>query len=95
MNNSKNEKTAIFKGAGFLVGLATGIAAAVIIYAITGNIALTAPFIAAFGVPIGISFEKRFQGQSSEVSPKVKKALILAVVSGVIFFSLIYFIVKL
>jgi len=95
MNNSKNEKTTIFKGAGILVGLAAGIAAAVIIYAITGNIALVAPFIAAFGVPLGISFEKRFQGQTDDINPKIRKALIFIVATGVIFFSVFYVIVKL
>ncbi len=92
---SGRKKSKAFKGAGILVGFAIGIAAAVVIFAITGNIALTGPLTAGLGVPLGISFEKKFQGQIGDVNPIVKKTMVILVALGAIVLSAFFFLVKL
>ena len=92
---SVSKKLKAFKGAGILVGFAIGIAAAVVFFTVTGNIALTGPLTAALGIPLGISFEKKFQGQIGAVSPIVRKTMVILVALGTIVLSAFFFLYKL
>mgnify|MGYP007089983046 CR=1 FL=1 len=87
--------TRFFKGAGMLMGFAFAIVAGALIYWFTGNIAASVPLIAAFGVPIGISLEKKFQCEPEKINnPKTKKYYLLAILVGVVFLLGFYFLVK-
>jgi len=92
---SGSKKLKAFKGAGILVGFAIGIATAVVIFTITGNIALIGPLTAGLGIPLGISFEKKFQGEMGDVNTNVKKTMVILVALGTIVLSAFFFLAKL
>ena len=95
MKSSTVKNTKIFKGAGMLIGFACGIAAGVVIFALTGKIEATLPLVPAFAVPLGICFERKFQGETKKaINPKTKNFFIILVAIGVIFLSGLYFFAK-
>lgn len=94
MKSTDKKKTQSFKGAGYLVGSAIGIAAAVVVYVITGNIGITIPVATAMGLPMGIVFENKFQGKDSELNPKAQKTVIVLLGAGVIVLAVLYFVAK-
>ena len=79
---------------GILIGFASGMCAAVIIFAITDNIAIAVPVAGASGLPMGISFEKKFRGQDDLIKPGVKKAMFIIIAMGVIVLSAFYMMAK-
>ena len=95
MKNIENHSPKAFKGAGILIGIAIGVASAVVIYAFTENMGMTLSLGTALGIPMGYSFERNFQGYENEMNPKMQKFLLVFLVAGVVLFSVTYFISKL
>ena len=89
MENVKNNKPWIFKGAGALLGLIIGAMSGILVVAITGITGLIGAISGAIAVPAGLFFEKKFQKEKSERHVKNMKIFFLLIILGALLFLLV------
>jgi uncharacterized membrane protein len=94
MGTSKDKKTKIFNGAGYLIGFAIGTAVAVLFVAISGVEALIGAIAVSISIPLGIGLEKSFQINEPENKSSGKNYAIASIALGLVFlavFIVLYF----
>jgi len=93
MENLSNNELRIFKGAGWLLGLAVSIVGALVVYTLSNN--FSAAFSAALpiGVFAGISLEQKFQRKNERTDPKKTRMMISLLMFGFILFVSLFFII--
>lgn len=92
MKNSRDIKTDGSRGAGYITGAIIGLIAAVIVFVITGNIAIAIPLFAGLSIPLGMVIEKRLDNESGDGEPRRNKLLIAITLIGIMLFLSIIFI---
>lgn len=63
MKNSEGSNQKTFEGAGYMIGAAIGLVAAIAVFAFTENIAVSIPVLAGLSIPLGMSIEQKLQGE--------------------------------
>lgn len=94
MRNLEDIQSEKFKGAGILTGLTIGLSAAIIIFIITGNIAFIGPVTGAFGIPLGLSFENKFQRRTGDDNHGDSKIWVVLIAIGVLCLAASYILAK-
>ena len=89
------EKLKIFKGAGWLLGLAAAISGAIIVFTLSSNFAAAISAALPIGVAMGISLEQKFQGKDEYINPKRIKIMLTFLTLGFIALITLFFVEKL
>ena len=90
MENLANNELKIFKGAGWLLGLAVAIVGALVVFTLSNNFAAAISAAIPIGVAMGISFEQKFQRKNERTEPKKTKMMISSLLLGFIVFVALF-----
>lgn len=92
MKNLRDIKAYSSRGAGYTTGAFIGLIAAVIVFVITQNIAISIPLFAGLSIPLGMVIEKRPVIESGNIETRSVKLLIaIALIGVILFLSIIFF----
>lgn len=72
MQSSKNEKSLIFNGTGYLIGFITTILIVIGIFILFENIVVAISSSIPIGTTLGIILEQKFQRGQKSISPQLK-----------------------
>ncbi|OQY04700.1 MAG: hypothetical protein B6I20_02580 [Bacteroidetes bacterium 4572_117] len=95
MENLSNNQSKIFKGAGWLLGLAISIVGALVVFTLSNNFSASISAAFPIGVFAGISLEQKFQRKIEQIDSKKTKMMISSLLFGFIVFVAIYIILHL
>ena len=90
MKSSSQNQSKIFKGAGWLLGVALAIVGAIVVFALSNNFTAAISAALPIGVFSGISLEKKFQREIEQVENKKTNMMISSLLFGFIIFIVIY-----
>ncbi len=95
MENLSNNQSKIFKGAGWLLGLAISIVGALVVFTLSNNFSASISAALPIGVFAGISLKQKFQRKIEQIDSKKTKMMISSLLFGFIVFVAIYIILHL
>jgi hypothetical protein len=91
METKENYRSRIFKGAGFLIGLALGAVAGISVAILTGIPGLIGAIAASVAIPSGFLIERKFQREQSGQLAKSQKAYLVLLILGLLLFFVCFF----
>jgi hypothetical protein len=92
MKNLRDIEPYSSRGAGYITGAFIGLIAAVIVFVITGNIAISIPLFAGISIPLGMVIGQRPAIESGNTEAPSIKLLIAITLIGIMLFLSISFI---
>ena len=95
MENSSNKQWSIFKGAGWLLGIAVSMVGALVVFTLSDSLAAAMAAALPIGVFAGISMEQAFQGKNKRTDPGKTKIIVRSLLFGLITFMALYIALKL
>jgi len=93
MENSSSNESGIFKGTGWLLGLAVSIVGALVVFTLSNNFIAAISAAVPIGVFAGIGLEQNFQRKNERTEPKKIKMMINLLLFGFIIFVALFFII--
>ncbi|NDV42888.1 hypothetical protein [Flagellimonas sediminis] len=92
MENSSHSQSKIFKGAGWLLGIAISIVGAMVVFIFSDSFAAAISAALPIGIFAGIGLDQKFQRENERVVPKKTKMMIGSLLFGFITFVVFYII---
>ena len=91
MRHSESESLPIFKGAGYLFGLAIAMVGAMLVYVLSKNFGAAISAAVPIAVAAGIGFERKFQEGKVVIDLRRTKVLIGLLSLGLLLFVILLF----
>ena len=95
MKTSENNNFKIFKGAGYLLGLAMAIVEAIVVFVLSNSFAAAVLASLPIGIAMGLILEQRFQKTVKNISTDKTKAMHVFLSVGLLIFFALYVFVNL
>jgi len=90
MKNLSQNKSEIFKGVGWLLGISLAIVGALVVFSLSDSFTVAISAALPIGVFSGISLEQKFQRENKQINTKKTKMMISSILFGFFVFIAIF-----